>query len=123
MRKAKGRLARELRSRAHALRPSVQVGKAGVTDAVVAATDEALATKDLVKVKLLESSRTDALVAGHEISSRTEAWVAGVVGRVIILFRPLPNESGERILPEGLLDDGMVPEPRASLQAADEDWE
>ncbi|MBM3770557.1 MAG: hypothetical protein FJW27_04565 [Acidimicrobiia bacterium] len=45
------------KARAHALEPIVQVGHAGVTDALVAEVDRALAAHELIKVKLGNPNR------------------------------------------------------------------
>jgi RNA-binding protein len=78
-----------LRGRAHALEPVVQVGIAGVTDAVLRAADEALARHELVKVRLREpeDKRADARALAHG----TGAALCGLVGHTVILYRPDPE--------------------------------
>jgi RNA-binding protein len=78
-----------LRGRAHALRPSVIVGHAGVDDRVLRSVDEALAAPELIKVRLHapedKHADADALAAG------TGAAVCGVVGHTVVLYRPHPE--------------------------------
>lgn len=75
-----------LRGRAHVLRPVVQVGHGGVSDAVLDAVDEALETHELVKVRLHEPGNkkgdAEALAAG------ARAVLCGLVGHTVILWRP-----------------------------------
>ena len=82
----------DLRSRAHALKPIVHVGKEGVTPSAVRSLQQTFDTHDLVKVRVLETAPEDvratanALVAGIQ-----EAVVVQTVGRNATLFRPLPK--------------------------------
>lgn len=82
----------ELRGRAHALKPVVHVGKEGVTPAGVRSLQQAFETRDLLKVRVLESAPADvretaaALAAGVQ-----DASVVQTVGRNATLYRPLPE--------------------------------
>jgi RNA-binding protein len=81
-----------LRGLAHHLDPVVQLGKEGLTDAVKAAVVAALATHELVKVKLpqLEKAERKALTAS--LAAATASHVAGEIGRVAVLYKRHPNE-------------------------------
>lgn len=79
-----------LKARAHALEPVVRVGHAGVTDAVVADIDRALEAHELIKVKIGEGDRDERASHAATIGARTGAAVVQRVGRVVILWRPLP---------------------------------
>jgi RNA-binding protein len=87
-----GRQRRELRARGHSLTAIVQVGKEGVTDALVKALDVALTTHELVKVKIGQSSPIDRHEAATELSTRTESAVAQVLGNTVLLYRENPEE-------------------------------
>lgn len=87
-----GKQRRHLRALGHALAPVAQVGKSGITPAVVSAIDAALATHELVKIKLLESLDVERDVAAAELGTQTRAEVAQVLGRTILLYRPDPEE-------------------------------
>lgn len=80
---------RFLRAQAHTLRPIVQVGEAGVSDAVVATVDDALASHELVKVRL--NRPPDKQAAARELAERSGAALCGVVGHTVILYRPHPE--------------------------------
>jgi RNA-binding protein len=75
-----------LRGRAHALRPVVLVGQAGLTDAVVHAVDAALTARELIKVRLHEPE--DKHAAAEALAARTGAALCGLVGHTVILYRP-----------------------------------
>jgi RNA-binding protein len=81
-----------LKARAHALEPRVQVGNAGVTDAVVKEIDRALAAHELIKVKILADRDVREEVAGV-ICARTDSALVQSVGKVVVLWRPRPDEA------------------------------
>lgn len=81
-----------LRGLAHPLSPIVRVGKAGVTEAVVAETRKSLASHELIKVRI----EVDAGAARKELAARlaeaTDAQLAGTIGKVAILYRERDEE-------------------------------
>jgi RNA-binding protein len=80
------RQARFLRALAHPLDPVVRVGAAGVTDAVVDKLDKELEIHELVKVKV-EGERDEVRDASTRLAAATQAEVAQVIGKVVILYR------------------------------------
>jgi RNA-binding protein len=79
-----------LRSLAHHLDPLVQIGKHGLTDAVVAASDQALLAHELIKVRLAgEREGRDA--EARALAERTGATLVGSIGRIAILYRAHPD--------------------------------
>ncbi|MCX4246155.1 ribosome assembly RNA-binding protein YhbY [Paraliomyxa miuraensis] len=80
-----------LRSLAHGLRPVVQVGGDGITEGIVAATVEALAEHELIKVKLQQSFEGGRRDAARELAEAVQADLTQVIGRVIVLYRPRPK--------------------------------
>lgn len=87
-----GKQRRHLRGLGHSLAPVAQVGKGGVSDAVVAAIDDALAHHELIKIKLLESLEVDRDEAATALATRTKSEVAQILGRTILLYRPDPDD-------------------------------
>jgi putative YhbY family RNA-binding protein len=81
-----------LKARAHALEPRVSVGHAGATTAVIAEVDRALATHELVKVKIQGDDRELRKQIGDDLGAATDAAVVDRVGKIAILFRPKPDE-------------------------------
>ena len=83
---------RQRRAEAQRLKPVVIVGKDGLTDAQFGAIDAALTTHELVKVKLLKTVEVDKNEAAALAAERTGAQLIQRVGRVIVLYRPNPEE-------------------------------
>ena len=81
-----------LKARAHALEPLVQVGHAGVQDTVVAAVDTALTAHELIKVKINDAEREERVEIADALSERTGAAVVQRVGKIVVLWRPRPEE-------------------------------
>ncbi len=81
----------QLKARAHALEPVVQVGHAGLSDTVVSEIDRALTAHELIKVRLGAPDRESRLVQGSEICARTDATDVQRVGKIVVLWRPNPE--------------------------------
>ena len=94
----KGRERAELRSEAHHLDPTVHVGHLGITPAVVSSLDDALRTRELVKVKLAKGSEVMPKVAAGELAASTASEVVQVIGRTATFYREnpdLPRKKGD----------------------------
>jgi RNA-binding protein len=81
-----------LKARAHGLEPRVQVGHAGMTPAVAAEIDRALTAHELIKVKILGDDRDARRDLAAAIAAQTNAALVYSVGKVIVLWRPRPEE-------------------------------
>lgn len=89
-----------LRALAHDLDPVVHVGREGVTEGVIAAAAEALAARELIKVRLA-GDRDERPGEAERIAAATDAGVAGLIGRIAILYRPHADPDRREIeLPE-----------------------
>ena len=76
-----------LRGLANSIDPSVQVGKNGLTPDVTSAVDEALESRELIKIGVLENSMLETAETAEILHERTHSDVVSVVGRKIILYR------------------------------------
>jgi RNA-binding protein len=83
-----------LKARAHALEPVVQTGSAGLTDTLVAEVDRALTSHELIKVRVGSDDRADRVAIGDELCARTGATAVHRVGKILILWRPRPENPG-----------------------------
>lgn len=76
------------RAQANSLEPLFQIGKGGMSEAIIKQVDDALKARELIKLKvLLESSPITAREAADEIAVATGADVIQVIGGVIVLYR------------------------------------
>jgi len=88
----KGKDRRVLRALGHHLEPVVQIGRQGITAALVEATIDALVTHELIKVKVLEGAPVDRKAAAAQLAEETGAELAQVLGRTFLLYKPNPDE-------------------------------
>ena len=77
-----------LRAQANGLVPLFQVGKGGISDALIKQTDDALEARELIKLKvLLETSPEPPKVIAHKLAAATGAEVVSVVGGSMVFYR------------------------------------
>ena len=82
----------QFRAQANHLEPLFQVGKGGMSDALIRQTDDALRARELIKVKvLLESSPITPRETADALAAATGAEVIQVIGGVIVLYRESPE--------------------------------
>ncbi|MEO6845696.1 MAG: YhbY family RNA-binding protein [Chthoniobacterales bacterium] len=77
---------KELKARAQLLKPCVSIGKAGLTDAVLAALDHSLSKHLLVKLKFDEFKDQKKTLA-PEIALRTNSQLVQRVGNTAVFYR------------------------------------
>jgi RNA-binding protein len=82
----------QLKARAHHLKPIVRVGQAGLSEAFIAELERALTDHELIKVRIDSDDRQARDAAADEICARTEAALVQRVGKVLVLWRPKPDE-------------------------------
>ena len=87
-----GKQKRYLRSMATTMEAIVQVGKNGVNDSVVFSLNEALAARELVKVKVLKKCMDEVAEVAEALALASGAEVAQVIGRHVLLYRPHPQK-------------------------------
>lgn len=92
-------LRRRLRAAGHHLAPVVQVGKEGVTEAVVRQLDGALWAHELVKVKIGTESPEARHAAAERLGAEAGAQVAQVLGRTVLVYRRHPEKPRFEPLP------------------------
>ena len=76
-----------LKGLAHPLSPVVRVGKAAVTAAVVAETKQSLEAHELIKVRIETDDSETRQELANQLAAQTAAHVAGIVGKIAILYR------------------------------------
>ena len=76
-----------LRAEAHHLDATVHVGHQGLSPSLIASLDDALRTRELVKVKLAKLADVKAKDAANALALATGAAVIQVIGRTTTLYR------------------------------------
>lgn len=84
--------ARHLKALGHHLDPVVQIGKEGITDAVVRATKEQLLAHELIKVRISPDAPIDRKDAGAELAEKAGASLAQTLGRTVLLYKRHPHK-------------------------------
>jgi RNA-binding protein len=81
-----------LRSLAHHLKPVIHLGAGGLTDAARRGVMEAFNTRELLKVKVLESAPESARATADRIVAEMKGiHVAQTIGRTVVLYRRHPD--------------------------------
>lgn len=86
-----GREKAALRAEAHHLTAIVHVGKEGFTRTLFQSLDDALRTRELVKVQLGKALELAPRDAAHELAAESGAEVIQVIGRTVSLYRENPE--------------------------------
>lgn len=64
-----------------------QIGKSEVTNSLLDMLDKALTARELIKIEVLKSVTSSVMEITLDLSSKLNADVVQVVGRVIVLYR------------------------------------
>lgn len=80
-----------LKAQAHHLNPVILMGSKGLTPNLIAETDLALTTHELIKVKLIGEQKADRLTNAEELCAATHAELVQIVGRIATVYRRNPD--------------------------------
>lgn len=80
-----------LRAHANRLSATVHAGQHGLTGAVMQTLDDALRTRELVKVALGKQGELSAKEAAGQLASAVKAEVIQVIGKTVTLYRHNPK--------------------------------
>lgn len=82
-----------LRAKAHALKPVVITGQAGLTPAILREINLALDHHELIKVRVNAEDRTQRREMAAQVCADLNADLIQSVGHIITLFRKNPGQS------------------------------
>jgi RNA-binding protein len=91
-----GRERAALRAEAHHLVATVHVGQQGLTPTLIQALDDALRTRELVKVQLGRQVDMKAKEAAQALADATGSSVVQVIGKTVTLYRENPEIPGKK---------------------------
>jgi len=82
-----------LKARAHRLDPVVMIGERGLTPAVLAEVDRALAGRDLIKIRVSGGDGDTRERFLGEICAATDASPVQHIGRILVVYRARPADA------------------------------
>ena len=88
----KAELKKQLRAKAHALKPVIITGQAGVSPAVLFEINAALDHHELIKVRVNAEDREQRRELTEMICTETGAELIQAIGHVITLYRENPDK-------------------------------
>jgi putative YhbY family RNA-binding protein len=80
---------RELKARAHALRPVVIVGNAGLSPSVLAEIERSLKSHGLLKIRVANDDRAARETMLDEVCEQLGAGPVQHIGKILVIYRPL----------------------------------
>ena len=86
-----------LRSLATGIDTIMQIGKGGVSDAMVKTVCDALQARELIKMKVLENSGEAVRDVAEQLASACGAIVVTVIGNKLVLYRQSDDPRRRRI--------------------------
>lgn len=80
-----------LRAMANSLDTIFQVGKGGIEASLVKGVSDALESRELIKLRVLDNAAYSAREAADALAEATDADVVSVIGSRFVLYRPSEN--------------------------------
>ncbi len=79
---------KQLKALAHHLKPVVLVGKEGISDNLIASTNDSLVAHQLIKVHVANTCPVSVQEIAISLSVATKADIIHTIGRMIVLYKP-----------------------------------
>jgi RNA-binding protein len=76
-----------LRGMANGIDTIQQIGKQGINENLIKQVEEALTARELIKLRVLETSPDSAREAAQNLAEATESDIVQVIGSRIVLFK------------------------------------
>jgi putative YhbY family RNA-binding protein len=80
-----------LKGRAHALKPTVMIGNAGLTEAVLKEIAQTLKVHELIKIKVLSDDRAQREALLEAICTQLNAAPVQHIGKILVVYQPNPD--------------------------------
>ena len=81
-----------LKSIGSTLDPIVQIGKSGISESVIAGANDALAARELIKVRVLQNSLVEPKEGILQLADQTNSQLVQVIGRNGLLYKRNPEK-------------------------------
>ena len=82
---------RELKARAHTLNPTVTIGNAGLTAAVLNEIATSLSSHELIKIKVMSDERPVREAMLETICNQLNAAPVQHIGKILVVYQPNPD--------------------------------
>jgi RNA-binding protein len=106
-----------LRGLGQPLKPQLHVGHGGFGPGSKSALEDAFRTRELVKVRILNTSEETPKELAAMVAQEAGAELVGVVGKTFVLYRPNPNLKEQIELPTaGAGEPGSTRGSRGSIR-------
>jgi RNA-binding protein len=86
-----------LKAQAHSLKPVVMIGSGGLSEAVLKEITRALASHELIKVRILNDDRAEREAWLAEICRQLECAPVQHIGKLLLIYKPA--EAPRLVLP------------------------
>jgi len=87
---------KKLKALAHHLKPSVNIGKDGLSDGVVQSILEILETHELIKIKFQKNKDSKNIIS-NDIVSQTKSTKISIIGNTLIIYKRSSNPKYRQI--------------------------
>jgi RNA-binding protein len=91
-----GEQLRKLKTTAQSMKPSIQIGKDGLTEGQLERINHELAHHELIKVKFYDYKSQKAELS-QEITARTGATQVDLIGNTLVLYKQSPYPDKRKI--------------------------
>ena len=79
---------KNLKARAHPLKPTVMIGNAGLTASVLEEIARALKSHELIKIRVMSDDREARAAMLEEICSQLNAGAVQHIGKILVVYQP-----------------------------------
>ncbi len=86
-----GKQKKFLKGLGHHLEPLVSIGKEGLTENVIKASKQELLSRELIKVKIANSSSINKQEAAELLPEATESILVQLIGKTLLLYKENPK--------------------------------
>ncbi len=86
-----GKQKKFLKGLGHHLAPLVSIGKEGLTENVIKATKQELLARELIKVKIANSSSLNKQEAAELLPEASESTLVQLIGKTLLLYKENPK--------------------------------
>ncbi len=76
-----------LKARAHHLKPVIRVGQKGISENLLAETEQTLTSHELIKVHIARDDKDERRTIAAELARHCQAEVVNHIGKIAILYR------------------------------------